>query len=55
MIKMRVTNLETWAKVKAGDLKGFSLQGSFLSQEEYDAYMEDKKLYEDLVKLVSSF
>ena len=54
MIKMRVTNPETWAKVKSGDLKGFSLQGNFLSQEEYDAYVQDKKMYEDLVKLVSS-
>jgi len=53
-VKMRVVNPQTWAKVKAGEVKGFSLQGNFLSQEEYDAYLKDKKMYEDLVKLVKS-
>ena len=51
-IKMRVTNLETWAKVKAGELRGFSIQGNFLDQDEYEAYMKDRKMYSDLVNLV---
>ena len=53
-VKMRVVNPQTWAKVKAGELRGFSLQGDFLDKEEYDAYMNDKKMYEDLVRLVKS-
>lgn len=53
-VKMRVLNNETWQEVKAGKLKGFSLQGNFLSQDEYAAYLKDKKVYEDLVKLVST-
>ena len=54
MVKMRVVNLETWAKVKSGELRGFSLQGNFLSQDEYESYLKDKKTYEDLLKFVSS-
>ena len=53
-VKMRVTNLETWAKVKSGELKGLSIQGDFLDKNEYDAYIKDKKMYSDLVKLVST-
>ena len=53
-VKMRVTNPQTWARVKAGELHGFSLQGSFVTQEEFDAYQKDKKMFEDLVKLVNS-
>jgi len=53
-VKMRVTNPQTWARVKAGELHGFSLQGSFVTQEEFDSYMKDKKMFEDLVKLVNS-
>ena len=54
-VKMRVTNLETWAKVKSGELKGLSIQGDFLDKNEYEAYMKDKKMYDELVKLVSTF
>jgi len=54
-VKMRVTNLDTWAKVKSGELKGFSLQGNFVSEEEYEAYLKDKTTYDELKKLVSSF
>lgn len=53
-VKMRVLNNETWQEVKAGKLKGFSLQGNFLSQDEYAAYLKDKKVYEDLVRLVGT-
>ena len=53
-VKMRVTNDQTWNKVKSGELHGFSLQGNFVTQQEFDAYMKDKKMFEDLVKLVNS-
>ena len=51
---MRVTNLETWSKVKSGELKGLSIQGNFLDRDEYAAYIKDKKMYSDLIKLVST-
>jgi hypothetical protein len=54
VVKMKVLNDETWKKVKEGKLNGFSLEGSFLSKEEYTAYLEDKKMYESLVDLVNS-
>jgi len=54
-VKMRVLNEETWQEVKAGKLKGFSLQGDFLDQKEYETYLKDKKVYEDLVNLVKTF
>ena len=53
-IKLRVTNPETWKKVKSGELKGVSIQGSFLDQDEYETYLKDKKMYQDLVRLVST-
>jgi hypothetical protein len=52
---MRVTNQDTWKKVRAGELNGFSLQGNFVSTEEYETYMRDKKMYEDLINLVKGF
>ena len=54
IVKMRVTNLETWSKVKSGELKGLSIQGNFLDRDEYAAYIKDKKMYSDLIKLVST-
>jgi hypothetical protein len=53
VVKMKVLNDETWKKVKDGDLNGFSLEGSFLSQDEYTAYLQDKKMYEELVELIA--
>jgi hypothetical protein len=53
-IKMKVVNPSVWAQVKAGKLRGFSLEGEFLSKEEYDAYMKDKQIFKDLISLVSS-
>ena len=53
-VKMRVTNLETWAKVKSGELKGLSIQGDFLDKNEYEAYMKDRKMYSDLINLVKT-
>jgi hypothetical protein len=55
MVKMRVSNSSTWNKVKTGELNGFSLQGDFVTKEQYQAYVKDKKMYEDLVRLVNSF
>lgn len=37
MIAMKVDNEETWAKVKAGELKGFSIEGYFADRQELSA------------------
>lgn len=54
-VKARVTDPSVWAKVKSGELRGFSLAGDFISQQEYDAYVEDKKIWEKLINLVNSW
>lgn len=54
VVKLRVTNPETWKKVKSGELRGLSIQGNFLDQNEYEAYMKDKKMYSDLINLVKT-
>jgi len=54
-VKMRVTNESTWDLVKSGKLRGFSLQGNFVTQEEANSYMKDKKMFEDLRTLVGRF
>ena len=55
MVKARVTDDKVWKMVKAGKVQGFSLEGNFVSQEEYEAYIKDKKMYEDLVSLLNSW
>lgn len=55
MVKAKVENEETWQKVKAGDLKGFSLEGNFVSKEEKEDYMKNKKIYDSLRDLVSKW
>lgn len=47
-VKMRVTDDKVWEAVKAGKLRGFSLEGSMVSKEEKEEYEKDKKLYDDL-------
>jgi hypothetical protein len=57
MVKMRVTNDETWRKVKCGELRGFSLQGNFTDEKAYKAYKEDmeyKKIYDDLREMINN-
>lgn len=55
MVKMRVKDSNTWSKVKSGELRGFSLEGDFVTDEEYQAYLSDKKMYENLVSLINSY
>jgi hypothetical protein len=53
IVKMRVENKNTWNKIKAGELKGLSLQGNFISQEEAQQYKEDKKKIENLISILN--
>jgi hypothetical protein len=54
MVKMRVTDPEVWKQVKAGKLNGFSLEGSFMDSKDYEAYQQDKQLYERVMRILKS-
>jgi hypothetical protein len=49
MISVKVDDLATWRRVKAGELRGFSIEGILLDMEELEA----KKRYEKIRKILS--
>jgi len=51
--KMRVENENTWNKVKTGELRGLSLQGSFVERSEYEEYQKDKEQIQNLIKILN--
>jgi len=53
-VKMRVKDPETWKMIKAGKLNGFSIEGNFMSKEDYEDFMRDKKTYERISKILKS-
>jgi len=53
-VKMRVKDPETWKMIKAGKLNGFSIEGNFMSKEDYEDFMRDKKTYERINKILKS-
>lgn len=53
MVKMRVNNPEVWARVKAGELRGFSVEGNFISQQEIDKVKEEGQLLKKIIEIVS--
>ncbi len=48
MVAMKVENPETWKRIKAGELKGFSVEGAFADMEE----IENQKRYEKIVSII---
>ena len=48
MVTMKVDNKETWARIKAGQLRGFSIEGILADMEELEA----KKKYEKIKKIL---
>ena len=54
MVKMRVQDPETWKMIKAGKLNGFSIEGNFMSEEDYEAYQKDNELYDRVIKILKS-
>lgn len=54
VIKMRVQDPKVWKMVKAGELTGFSIEGDFLTKEEYNQYRKDRETYERIVKVLKS-
>jgi hypothetical protein len=53
-VKARVTDDAVWAKVKSGELKGWSLEGNFVDKEELDQLNRDKALYEKIVDMLKT-
>ena len=54
MVKMRVQDPETWKQIKAGKLKGFSIEGNFMERGDYLEYQKDKELYDRVIKILKS-
>lgn len=48
MLSVKVDDKETWRRVKAGELRGFSIEGILLDMEELEA----KKRYEEIIKIM---
>ena len=53
MISMKVNNDEIWSKVKAGDVKGFSIEGYFVDKYEMSLQTEDEIMIEKLIDLIN--
>jgi hypothetical protein len=49
MLSMKVDDKKTWARIKAGELRGFSIEGILMDMEELEA----KKKYEKIKKILS--
>jgi len=54
MVKMRVTDPAVWKQVKAGKLNGFSLEGNFMDAKDFEAYEQDKQLYDRVMRILKS-
>ena len=50
MISVKVEDPETWRRVKAGELKGFSIEGVLVDMEELEAM----KTYERIKKILGT-
>jgi hypothetical protein len=55
MISMKVNNDEIWNKVKAGEVKGFSIEGYFVDKYEMSLQQneEDEIMIEKLKDLIN--
>ena len=54
MIKMRVMDKAIWDKVKSGEVKGFSLEGSFMDREDYEQYQKDREIYNKVIRILKN-
>jgi len=55
MISMKVNNDEIWNKVKAGEVKGFSIEGYFVDKYEMSLQTEDEIIIEKLKELIVNY
>ena len=53
MISMKVNNDEVWKKVKAGEVKGFSIEGYFI--DKYDMSLQENEMIEKLKDLILNY
>lgn len=53
MISMKVNNDDVWKKVKAGEVKGFSIEGYFI--DKYDMSLQENELIEKLKDLINNY
>ena len=54
VVKMRVEDPATWKMIKNGELRGFSLEGSFLDKKDWDQYQKDREIYNKVIKILKS-
>jgi hypothetical protein len=54
VVKMRVEDPATWRMIKAGELRGFSLEGSFMDKKDWDEYQKDREVYKRVIKILKS-
>jgi hypothetical protein len=54
VVAMRVEDPATWKKIKNGELRGFSLEGSFLDKKDWDQYQKDREIYNKVIKILKS-
>ncbi len=54
VIKMRVTDPGVWAKVKTGEVKGFSLEGSFMDRADWEQYQKDREIYNKVIRILKN-
>jgi hypothetical protein len=52
MVKMRVTNPKVWKLVKAGKLKGLSIEGNFVDKADIEDY-ERSNILKQIIKILS--
>lgn len=56
MISMKVNNDEIWNKVKAGEVKGFSIEGYFIDKYEMSLQVdEEEEIIKRLKELISNY
>jgi hypothetical protein len=56
MISMKVNNNEIWNKVKAGEVKGFSIEGYFVDKYEMSLQQnEEQEIIEKLKNLINKY
>lgn len=54
MVAMRVQDPKVWKMVKEGELNGFSIEGDFMSKEDYEQYQKDRELYTRVIRILKT-
>lgn len=54
VVSMRVEDPATWKKIKAGELRGFSLEGNFMDRKDWEQYQKDREVYNKIIRILKS-